>query len=157
MARKTYPMGGNAALHLLCADDNGDGTLTPVVSLGCSMNKTPVGTTNTLASTAATADQVVVTYTVTAGKTFFLQFADVAARLTTYAATATNFGVASLQIDGAVVWTQMLMGAGNSPQVFMEPGGEPIAVPGGKVIRIVCTPSAATAFTWRGNIVGYEK
>lgn len=156
MPSKSWLIGGNNASQPMCGDDNGDGTITPVVSLGCSKNKTTVGATNTLASTANTADQVIVTYTVTAGKTFFLEWADVVARLTTFASTATYFGTASLEIDGTKVWTGIFGGAGITTQCGIWPS-EPIAVASGKVIRLVCTPSSTTGYTWRGNIGGYEK
>jgi hypothetical protein len=34
---------------------------------------------------------------------------------------------------------------------------EPIPIAAGTVIRVVCTPAAATAMTWRANLGGYEK
>jgi hypothetical protein len=127
------------------------------VTLGNSQGKTVVMQTGTLASSATTADQVVKTYTVTAGKTFYLGYVDTEARLTTFAATATNFGACSLESPaGTKLYTQMYAGPGVSGQnilIFEEP--QPIA--GGVVIRIVCTPSANTAMTWMGNFGGYER
>jgi hypothetical protein len=121
------------------------------------IGKTVTMKVGTLTSTATTADQVVVTYTVTAGKTLFLQYFDVAARLTTYAATATNFGDCSLESPaGTKLWTQMVTSTGQSlpiGQQFSEP--QPFA--GGTVIRLVCTPSAATSFLWRANVGGFER
>src|SRR5438132_14335127 len=67
------------------------------VTFGNATGKTNVLKTGTLVSTATTADQVLVTYTVTAGKTLYLSYFDYTARLTTYAATATNFGNCSLE------------------------------------------------------------
>lgn len=126
------------------------------VSLGVSTGKTPVGATNQLASVAATANQVVATYTVSAGKTFYLEHADVSARLTAFAATATQFGTASLRINGVIVYTVDLSGTGFGQGFPLDPG-EPIPVAAGVVIDWVCTPSAVTAMTWRANILGYEK
>jgi hypothetical protein len=127
------------------------------LSLGSSTGKTLVMKTGTLASVAATADQVILTYTVTAGKTFYLQYLTIVARLTTYAATATNFGDASLESPAATkLFTQMIANAG-APDISGWNFAEPVAIPAGTVIRVVCTPSAATAFTWRANLGGYEK
>lgn len=108
-------------------------------------------TTGTLASAAVTADQVIVTYTVPAGKKATLYFWSVFARLTTYAATATLFGPASLEINGVKKWTQDIFHAGAADQLGEDfPNGIPLN--SGDVVRLVCTPSAITAFTWRGSL-----
>lgn len=132
--------------------------VTQPVSLGNSTGKTVVMKTGTLTTTAVTADQVVLTYTVTAGKTFYLQYIQLQVRLTTFAATATNFGDSSLESPAATkLYTQMNAHAGtpndSTPIIFDEP--QPFAA--GTVIRIVCTPAAVTSFTWRANLGGYEK
>lgn len=126
-------------------------------TLGNSTGKTVVMKTGTLASSAATADQVVVTYTVTAGKTFYVEYFDVTARLTTYAATATNFGDCSLESPAATkLYTQMVTTTGQSFPIRTVLA-EPIPIASGTVVRVVCTPSAATAFTWRANFGGFER
>jgi hypothetical protein len=126
------------------------------ISIGDSTGKAVVGTTGTLTSTATTADQVIVTYTVTAGKTLYLQAFKAMVMLTTYAATATNFGTFSLQIGGTTKYTVLNAHAGIvNPQG--ESFGEPLPIAAGTVVRIVCTPAAATSFLWRGNLIGYEK
>lgn len=128
-----------------------------VVSLGNSLGKANVMQTGTLASSATTADQVIKTYTVTAGKTLYLMYWDVMARLTTFAATATLFGVASLEIvSGTKVWSYSLAGTGCANTTGQQMS-EPLVVPAGTVIRLVTTPAAATAMTWVGNFGGYEK
>lgn len=133
------------------------GTSPWVISLGNSTGKTNVLKTGTLATSAATADQVILTYTVTSGKTFYLEYFDIVARLTTFAATATNFGNVSLESPaGTKLYTSNVFHAGD-----MDPRGvffsEPIPIAAGVVIRIVCTPSTVTAMTWTGNMGGYEK
>ena len=126
------------------------------VSLGNSLGKTNVLLTGPLVTTTTTANQVILTYTVPAGKTLYLCYFDVMVRLTTFAATATNFGSASLQIGGASVYTALLAHAG-----VITPQGqrfaEPIALPAGTVLRWVCTPAATTSFTWQANVGAYEK
>jgi hypothetical protein len=127
------------------------------VSIGSSLGKTLVMKTGSLISTLVTADQVILTYTVTAGKTFYLQYFDIVARLTAYAATATNFGTASLENpSGTKLYTAIIANAGAILPVG-QTLTEPIPIAAGTVIRIVCTPSAITSMTWQGNLGGYEK
>lgn len=139
---------------------NSAATSTPhaVVSLGNSLGKAIVMKTGTLASSAVTADQVILTYTVTSGKTFYLEYFDIACRLTTFAATATNFGNASLESPASTkLYTQMISGTGVVTTPIGTTFSEPIPISAGTVIRVVCTPSAVTAFTWIANFGGYEK
>lgn len=115
-------------------------------------------TSGTLASSATTADQTIVTYTVTAGKTFFLGTLLLNARLTTFATTATNFGVASLMVNGSKIVTfSVIAGPGvlNSP-IFMEPGWA-LTFAAGDVVKVVCTPAAVTGFTWDASLIGFEQ
>lgn len=127
------------------------------ISLGQSSGKTNVLKTGNLVTTATTADQVILTYTVTTGKTFYLEYLSVDCRLTTFATTATWFGAASLESPaGTKLITNDLSGAGavtRNPYVFSEP----IPIASGTVIRVVCTPGATTSYTWKANFGGYEK
>lgn len=147
----------NGQQVLQAAYDDASGKLQTNSSLGNSANKSVVMKTGVLASSAVTADQVVLTYTVTTGKTFYLEYFDLSARLTTYAATATLFGAISIESpSGTKLYTSEIFHSGQySPagQVFAES----IPVPTGTVIRVVCTPAAATAMTWTANLGGYEK
>lgn len=134
-----------------------NGSTPQSVSIGTSAGKTLVMKTGTLATTAVTADQVIVTYTVTTGKTFYLEYFDIDARLTTYAATATNFGTVSLETpSGTKMYTAGIYNVGANSLVSKQLS-EPLPVGSAVVIRLVCTPSATTAFTWRANFGGYEK
>lgn len=127
------------------------------VSLGNSLGKTNVMKTGTLVTTATTADQVILTYTVTAGKTFYLEYFSSNARLTTFAATATYFGLTSLESPAATkLVSTMIAGSGLGDRDYL-PFTEPIPIAAGTVIRIVTTPSAVTSMTWQGNLGGYEK
>lgn len=129
----------------------------PSVSLGTITGKTATLKTGGLTSTATTADQVVLSYTVTAGKILYLEYFDLSARLTTYGATATNFGNCSLESPaGTKLYTQMVANAG-APLPAGAVFAEPIPIPGGAVVRLVCTPSAVTSFTWLGNFGGFER
>lgn len=127
------------------------------VSLGNSLGKTNVLKTGALTTTATTADQVILTYTVAASKTFYLEYFDVIARLTTFAATATLFGSVSLESPaGTKLYTTDIFHAGNMQPLQMT-FAEPIPIAAGTVIRVVCTPSATTSFAWKANFGGYEK
>lgn len=142
---------------LLQAQTAASSTPTSVASLGNSLGKALVMKTGTLATSATTADQVCLTYTVTAGKTLYVEYVAANARLTTFAATATLFGEASLESPAATkLLTTMLAGPGIGDRdclPFVEP--QPIAA--GTVVRVVVTPAASTAMTWRCNFGGYEK
>lgn len=127
------------------------------VTHGNATGKTVAMKTGSLTSTATTADQVVLTYTVTSGKTFYLQYFDLAARLTTYASTATNYGDCSIESPaGTKLWTQMFTSVGQSLPLSHD-FAEPMPIASGVVVRVVCTPSAVTSFLWRANFGGYER
>lgn len=136
----------------------GIASATPLITtLGNTTTKTLVMKTGALTSTATTADQVILTYTVTSGKTFYIQYIDCIARLTTYATTATLFGTFSLEIvAGTKMYTSDMFNAGAFNPTRIE-FTEPIFVTTGVVVRIVCTPAASTSFAWKGNFGGYEK
>jgi hypothetical protein len=107
-------------------------------------------------TTTTAADQVILTYTVTAGKTFYLTYLRIDTRLTTFATTATNFGYTSLESPaGTKLLTQMQAGAGITvmpPYAFLKT----VPIAAGTVIRVVCTPSSTTSYTWQANFGGYE-
>lgn len=129
------------------------------VSLGQAAGKSVVMKTGNLVTTATTADQVVLTYTVTAGKTFYLQYVDFNCRLTTYANTSVLFGAISLENpSGTKLITELAMAqSGGFPDPIYLAFSEPIPIAAGTVIRVVCTPAASTSFTWQANLGGYEK
>jgi hypothetical protein len=128
---------------------------TPIPVSQSPLSVTKVMQTGSLVTTAVTANQVILTYTVTTGKTLYLQYLKIDTRLTTFAATATNFGFASLESPaGTKLITQMQSGAGitlHPPYTF-----DNIPIPSGTVIRVVCTPAATTSYTWQVNFGGYE-
>lgn len=127
------------------------------VSLGQSTGKAIKGESGQLASSAFTAGQTVMTYTVTSGKTFYLEEADCSVMLNTAAATQTQFGTCQLLINGVQYWLSNYKGpgSGSNAQVLTYP--EPIPIASGTVITWQATPAAVTAFLWSANIGGYEK
>lgn len=131
----------------------------PGVSLGNTTGKTNVLKTGTLVTTATTADQVVLTYTVTAGKTFYLQYFTFIGRLTVIAAGASILGATSLETPSGtkaytMTWTNPTISLVAPNTVSFC---EPIPIAAGTVIRVVCTPAAVTSMTWIANFGGYEK
>lgn len=115
--------------------------------------------TGSLVTTAVTADQIVLTYTVTALKTFYLNYLVMYGRLTTPAATASVLGAISLETpSGTKVITFDDINPTTS-EVEFNPVEfpQPIPIAAGVVIRVVVTPAATTSMTWRANFGGYEK
>lgn len=127
------------------------------VSLGNPEGKTNIGLSGSVATSAVTADQVVKTYSVTSGKNLFLQYFDVAAKLGTYASTATDFGTCSLESPAGTKLYSVLVANGGAPLQQGRIFPEPLVISSGVVVRIVCTPAASTAFVYQANIGGYER
>lgn len=127
-------------------------------SLGTSAGKTNQLKTGTLVTTAVTADQVILTFTVTTNKTFYLQYASIQAQLTSMSATPSLLGTASLETpSGTKTITVSFVNPSSGdtcPAIFTF--SEPIPVSSGVVVRWVCTPAAVTSMTWVGNFGGYE-
>jgi len=129
------------------------------ITTGSSAGKTNVFLTSTLVTTATTADQVVLTYTVTVGKTLYLENFSLQGYVTSITTSSANLGTISVETpSGTKVWTQQMMNGSNG--VGMTSGerySEAVPIPSGTVIRVVVTPAAATSFTWRASLYGYEK
>lgn len=121
--------------------------------------QTTVMKTGTLTTTAVTADQVVLTYTVTAAKTFYLCYLTMYGRLTATSATATILGSISLETPSGTKVITLDDVNPTTSEVEFNPitFGEPIPVAAGVVIRVVVTPAATTSMLWRANFGGYEK
>jgi len=137
-----------------------DTGLRTTTSLGTSLNKTNVLKTGTLVTTAITVDQVVLTYTVTAGKTFYMEYLTLTGTQTTPAGgTSTILGTMSLELpSGTKVISQRFLGGGGiSTDHMVIPFSEPVPVAASTVIRVVVTPAAITSFNWSANFGGYEK
>jgi hypothetical protein len=126
--------------------------------------KQPTGGTNvlktgTITTSATTVDQVVLTYTVTAAKTFYLCYLVMYGRLTVPAATATILGAISMETpSGTKTITLDDMNPTTSELEFNPlTWTEPIPIAAGVVIRVVVTPAAATSMLWRASFGGFEK
>ncbi len=129
------------------------------VSLG-NVNKTNVLKTGSLTTTTTTADQVVLTYTVTTGKTLYLQYLSLDVRLTAVSATATVLGSISLETpSGTKVITHTTVNPTTSQVDRIHPYSfsEPYPIASAVVVRVVCTPAIVTSTLWIANFGGYEK
>ena len=128
------------------------------VSLGTSTGKTVVMKTGTLVTTAVTANQVVLTYTVTAGKTFYLQYVKICSQLTSTPGNANPIalGTVSLESPAGTKLYSILQMYGAIQWDFQD-FAEPLPIAAGTVLRIVTTPVTATSTLWLGNFGGYEK
>lgn len=126
------------------------------VSIGTSAGKTLVGKTGLLVSTSVLADQIILTYTVTLGKTFYLEGFDWSVGKTGIDHADSDYGLVSLENPlGLKLQTWFARGAGTAS--FSRSLPEPLPIPSGTVIRLVVTPSIANSLTWLGNLIGYEK
>ena len=126
---------------------------------GSGMN--PVMKTGQLTTTAVTVNQNILSYTVTASKTFYLAYLDIAARLTTISAAASILGTAIIQIGGIQIYTATFVNPTTSDQgsqvVRLNTGAVPIPIFAGTAINFLTTPAAATSMLWIANFGGYEK
>lgn len=128
------------------------------VSLGSVLGKTRILIIGRKVTTAITLNQVILTYTVSDKKIFYLNYLLVMCRLTTFATTATLFGVVYLQSpDLSVLVMADLAGPGITAPPIIIPFSEPIPITMNTVVEVTCTPSASTSFTWVAGFGGYEK
>lgn len=122
--------------------------------------KTAVLKTGQLVTTAVTVNQSILSYTVTVGKTLFLEYIDMQGRLTAVSATASVLGTVVVQIGGVTVFTGTFVNPTTSDagsQSIRLMLGEPIPLPAGSVVTVLVTPAAVTSMTWTANLGGYEK
>jgi hypothetical protein len=125
-----------------------------------SVSKIPVLKTGNLTSTSQTANQTILTYTVTAGKTFYLSYLDIQGRLTAPSATASVLGAVSFLIGGvpsyACSFVNPTTGDAGSQSVRIT-FSEPIPIPSGTVLTVAVTPNANTSMLWSANFGGFER
>lgn len=129
------------------------------VQLGSSTGKANVYLTGSITTTAVTADQVILTRTVTAAKTYYVSYACIQARLTAVSATASILGAASIETPSGTkiaTFTFTNLTTSESSPVCV-PIVEPIGVAAAAVIRCVVTPAATTSMLWICNFGGYER
>jgi hypothetical protein len=129
-----------------------------IVTVDALTGRTTIMKTGTIVTTASTADQVVLTYTVTAGKTFYFCYADLNGRLTIPTNSASVLGTVSIESPaGTKLYTKSrinpttseLISDGFTPAV-------PLTFAASTVFRVVCTPVNGGSMTWVANFGGYE-
>jgi hypothetical protein len=120
--------------------------------------KTKVMKTGTLVTTAVTADQAVLTYTVTSAKTFYVQYLSLSATQTTLPGNGNPVALGTISLEspiGTKLFTTFLVSPANVQATITL--AEPMPITSATVIRVVTTPAAVTSFTWYANFGGYEK
>jgi hypothetical protein len=129
------------------------------VTFDSAAGKASVLKTGTLVTTLTTVDQVVVTYTVTSGKTFFLEYINLEGSMTVPAG-GTNIALGLISLEspsGTKLVTKRCVGGGGVlPTDLSIPLSEPLPIFSGTVVRVVCTPVSTTSMTWVANFGGYE-
>jgi hypothetical protein len=133
-------------------------TVPDAVSLGTPLGKTVVMKTGTLTTAAVTANQIVLAYTVTVLKIFYLEYVHMDGFETTLPGNSNpiSLGTISLELpSGNKVISVDYFHPPNKAAVFTF--AEPVPVLAGTVIRVVVTPIIATSIIWRANFGGYEK
>ena len=112
----------------------------------------------TLATTATTADQVILSVTLSATTTYKM-FA-IGCSYTTYSATEANLGLARIQADLGSGWVQRFeqrfqnTDLDNNCGMSILPLGAGIAFASGDDIRAICTPAATTSMRWPASFWG---
>jgi hypothetical protein len=133
---------------------NDDGSINTV---SLSNIGTRVMQTGTLVTTDTNPNQVVLSYTVTAGKKLFLQYLSMIGYATTAFTTGQKIGEISLESPAGMPLVKydviaQTVGALNK----YEQSFNGIPIPSETVIRVVCTPSATASRTWIANFGGFE-
>jgi hypothetical protein len=129
------------------------------VTLGNTDGKTVVMKTGTLTTLSITVDQVILTYTVTAGKTFYMEYLETNVGLNPMSSTGTDMGAISLESPGGTkLYTRRTVNA-NTDAIDADQAtfSEPIPFASGTVVRVVCTPLATRGISWVANFGGFER
>lgn len=158
-----WPIGGIMAIQL--ADKTNTAQLLAVESDGSilvntGVTKTLVMKTGSLVSTSVTANQGILGYTVTAGKTFYLIYIDLQGRFTAPSGTSSVLGTVVFSIGGVNVYQASFVNptTGDSgSQAVRLMFSEPLPVAAGVALLAAASPAAATSMTWIANFGGYER
>lgn len=111
-------------------------------------------------TTTAVGGFTILTYTVTAGKTLFLEYIDIQARLTVLSAVASILGLSSVIIGAGTAYTASFVNPTTSDagsQAIRITFSEAIPIPAGTIITFSAGTAAATSMLWIANFGGYEK
>lgn len=121
--------------------------------------KTPVMKTGQLTTVLVTPDQVVLAYTVTLLKTFYLSYLRMKGRFTAPDGNPNPQLLGSISLETSLatkVITEDASGLGSFwDVVFSFP--EPIPIPSASLVRVVATPSSTRSRLWTASLGGVEK
>ena len=108
---------------------------------------------NFLITTATTTDQLVASYTVPAGHSFYLSYAEIEGFYSSWTSAVNNYGVAHLSINGAHIHASRIAGQGtDKTSITLSPSAK---FASGTVIEWFVTPASTTSTEWYGNLAGY--
>lgn len=113
---------------------------------------------NTLITTATTADQVILSVTLSVVTTY--KFFSIGSSYTTYSATEANLGLCRIQADLGAGWVQRLEQRYQNTDLDNNCGmtiislGAGIAYAIGDDIRAICTPASTTSMRWPASFWG---
>lgn len=110
------------------------------------------------AALATTTPTTIHSYTVTAGKTFYLEYVDMVCRFSTLSSTLADHGSLTLRIGSSNVY-QALMVNSTTGEVAHQllTFSEPMPIAAGTTIQLNAIGADATSRIWRGCFGGYEK
>lgn len=127
------------------------------VSIGSSSGKTVV--MNTGGGTTTTTNATTIhTYTVTTGRTFYLEYVDIFCRFSTLSATLADHGSFTLKIGASNVYQAIFVNSTTGDRAHqLLTFGEPIPIASGTVIQMNAIAADTTSRNWRASFGGYEK
>lgn len=112
----------------------------------------------TLVTTATTADQVILTVTLTAS--FTVKLMALGCSYTAWSATEANLGLGRIQTYVAAAWGQRFeqrfqnTDLDNNAGMSIIPLGSGITFASGENLRAICTPASTTSMRWPCSIWG---
>lgn len=130
----------------------------PVPTTASAVGKTLQLKTGTLVTTTTTANQVILTYTVTAAKTLFMTYLAVNAYRTTMPGNVNPIFIGKVSLETPANTKLITWPMFHAPDNggFVLPMDEDFWILAGTVVRVVVTPTAVTSTTWVANFGGYE-
>jgi|GEM_PF-5507455 hypothetical protein len=159
----SWTIGGIMSIQI--ADKTNQSQLLAVESDGSilvntGITKSLVMKTGSLVSTSVTTNQGILGYTVTAGKTFYLEYIDLQGRFTTPSGTSTVLGTVILSIGGITSYQATFVNPNTGDtgsQAVRLVFSEPLPIASATTILAAVSTLVATSTTWIANFGGYER
>jgi hypothetical protein len=124
------------------------------------VTKTNVMKTFALGTATVGTNQTIISYTVTSGKTFYLEYIDVVGHLNNPGGGASILGTINLSIGGVLVYQNVMVNPTTSDygsQRVSLTFSEPIPIASGTNIILYSNPAVNNPITWIGNMLGFER